>query len=299
MRYQYFICDVFTSRPFSGNPLAVIPQAKGLSDEQMQNIAREFNFSETTFVFPPRQRQTRQVRIFTPTREIPFAGHPNVGTAFVLAERGEFGPIDKPVKVVFEENAGPVPITIDRDDSGAICCEIKAPEPLRIGQTVSVSVVADVLNLLESDIVITTHQPQEASVGLEFLIVELASLHALQKAKVNLDLLKALASNGVTPDIHLYWRGDKNFDLRARMFAPLDGVPEDAATGSANCALMALLSHYDAALSGCYTWKISQGIEMNRPSTLLGRTEKVNGSVTGVWLSGNCVMISDGRLFLP
>ena len=86
MSYQYFICDVFTDEPFFGNPLAVIPRAEGLSDEQMQNIAREFNFSETTFVFPPRQGQTKQVRIFTPTREIPFAGHPNVGTAFVLAE---------------------------------------------------------------------------------------------------------------------------------------------------------------------------------------------------------------------
>ncbi len=299
MSYQYFICDVFTDEPFSGNPLAVIPRAEGLSDEQMQNIAREFNFSETTFVFPPRQGQTKQVRIFTPTREIPFAGHPNVGTAFVLAERGEFGPIDKPVKVVFEENAGPVPITIDRDDSGAICCEIKAPEALCIGKTVSVRVVADVLSLSESDIVITTHPPQEASVGLEFLVVELASLHALQKAQVNLALLKALAGDGITPDIHLYWRGDDNFDVRARMFAPLDGVPEDAATGSANCALIALLSHCDAALSKRCSWKISQGTEINRPSTLFGHTEKLNGSVTGVWLSGQCVMVSEGRLFLP
>ena len=299
MSYQYFICDVFTDEPFSGNPLAVIPRAEGLSDEQMQNIAREFNFSETTFVFPPRQGQTKQVRIFTPTREIPFAGHPNVGTAFVLAERGEFGPIDKPVKVVFEENAGPVPITIDRDDSGVICCELKAPEPLCIGKTVSVADMADILKLSETDIVTSTHPPQEASVGLEFLVVELASLHALQKAQVNLDLLKALASDGVTPDIHLYWRGDDNFDVTARMFAPLDGVPEDAATGSANCALIALLSHFDAALSKCYSWKISQGAEMNRPSKLLGRTEKLDGLVTGVWISGTSVMVSEGRLFLP
>ena len=298
MHYQYFICDVFTDQMFSGNLLAVVPDAQGLSDQQMQNIAREFNFSETTFVLPAKYGHTRQVRIFTPTREIPFAGHPNIGTAFVLAETEQFGRFDGPMEVVFEEIAGSVAIAIDRDDNGFIRCELKAPDTLWIGQTVSAEVIAAILNLSATDIITETHEPQEASVGLEFLFVEIASLQALQQAKINVDRLSALLRSGVSPDIHLYWRGSNDVDLRVRMFAPLDGVPEDAATGSANCALIALLSHYDNASSNTYSWCISQGIEMGRPSELFGRTEKQGGSVTGVWIAGNCVLISEGTLFL-
>ena len=111
MTYQFFICDVFTKHAFQGNQLAVLPEASGLSDEQMQQIAREFNFSETTFVFPPEQGQTKRVRIFTPTSEVPFAGHPNLGTAFTLYRNGYLGDAQPPLQVVFEEEAGLVPVT--------------------------------------------------------------------------------------------------------------------------------------------------------------------------------------------
>jgi len=114
MRYRYFICDVFTDIRFGGNQLAVLPEASGLSDGQMQQIAREFNFAESTFVLPPERGQTRRVRIFTPAREVPFAGHPNVGTAFALATAGLLGPIDGRMTVTFEELAGLVPVAIDR-----------------------------------------------------------------------------------------------------------------------------------------------------------------------------------------
>src|SRR5882672_1097586 len=120
MRYRYFTCDVFTDTRFGGNPLAVLPAALGLSDHQMQQVAREFNFSESTFVFPPEAGQTRKVRIFTPTMEVPFAGHPNIGTAFVLAAAGEFGPIDGAITVTFEEKAGLVPITIQKREGGRL-----------------------------------------------------------------------------------------------------------------------------------------------------------------------------------
>ena len=123
MRYRYFICDVFTATRFGGNQLAVLPAAAGLSDRRMQQIAREFNFSETTFVLPPEQGHTRRVRIFTPAAEVPFAGHPNVGTAFVLATLGELGPLDQPTRITFEEKAGLVPITVERRD-GLIRCEL-------------------------------------------------------------------------------------------------------------------------------------------------------------------------------
>ena len=118
---------MFTDVRFGGNPLAVLPNAEGLSTEQMQQIAREFNYSESTFVFPGGDRNTRRVRIFTPTQEVPFAGHPNIGTAFTLASMGEFGNIDTEIDVVFEEAAGAVPITIRRVDDNFLC-ELKAPE---------------------------------------------------------------------------------------------------------------------------------------------------------------------------
>src|SRR5881397_2689222 len=128
MRYRYFICDVFTDTRFGGNQLAVLPKADGLSDRQMQQIAREFNFSESTFVFPPRAGHTRHVRIFAPAAEIPFAGHPNVGTAFVLAAAGEFGEINSPHTVVFEEEAGLVSVTIHAAEGKIVSCELAAPQ---------------------------------------------------------------------------------------------------------------------------------------------------------------------------
>ena len=128
MEYKYFICDVFTKYKFSGNQLVVFPNAQGLSDWQMQSIAKEFNFSEATFVFPSEHGNTRKVRIYTPTTEVPFAGHPNIGTAFALANQGMFGDLNEGVNIVFEEEAGRVPIKIQKDDYGDIWCDLGAPE---------------------------------------------------------------------------------------------------------------------------------------------------------------------------
>ena len=147
MRYRYYICDVFTETRFGGNQLAVLPKAEGLSDQQMQQITREFNFSETAFVLPPEAGQTRRVRIFTPAREIPFAGHPNVGTAFVLASIGELGEIRESLEVTFEEGAGLVPITIREANGKITLCELTAPQPLSFGITVSARQVAAALSL--------------------------------------------------------------------------------------------------------------------------------------------------------
>ena len=141
MKYRFYTCDVFTDTRFGGNPLAVLPNAAGLSSHEMQQIAREFNYSESTFVLPGKSGHTRQVRIFTPTQEIPFAGHPNIGTAFILASIGELGSIDDETNIVFEEKAGLVPIKIRKID-GNIWCELKAPEALSIGQTIPIDLVA-------------------------------------------------------------------------------------------------------------------------------------------------------------
>ncbi|MGH8676069.1 MAG: PhzF family phenazine biosynthesis protein, partial [Burkholderiales bacterium] len=160
MKYHYYTCDVFTETRFGGNPLAVLPQADGLSDPQMQQIAREFNFSETTFVFPPKAGHTRHVRIFTPAREVPFAGHPNVGTAFVLASAGEFGPIGSALTVTFEEEAGLVPITIYAAQGKIARCELAAPQRVSLGKTIAAEVVAAAVSLAAEDIVTATHPPQ-------------------------------------------------------------------------------------------------------------------------------------------
>ncbi len=294
MRYRYYICDVFTETLFGGNPLAVLPDARGLGDEQMQRIAREFNFSESTFVFPPEEDGDRRVRIFTPKVEVPFAGHPNIGTAFVLAHSGELGGRDE---VVFEEAAGRVPVTVSRD-GGRIRCELAAPETLTLSEPASAELIAAALSLEPEDIVTETHLPQAASVGLPFVMAELPDTDTLARARINAEMFDVLADQGLPPDIHMYVHDDGEYDVRARMFAPLDGVPEDPATGSANCALAALLAHYAPEQSDDYGWRILQGAEMGRPSVLEARAEKRDGRVTGAWIGGETVAFAEGWLEL-
>src|SRR6476646_3807110 len=186
MKYRFYTCDVFAETRFGGNQLAVLPQAEGLSDEQMQQITREFNYSETSFVFPPEAGHTRKVRIFTPAREVPFAGHPNVGTAFVLASTGELGQIESFQTVTFKEKAGLVPISIQAVNGKVIFCELTAPEPFSLDQTVPAKLVATAVSLQVKDIVTQAHEPQVASAGLPFLFAEVKDLSALERARVNM-----------------------------------------------------------------------------------------------------------------
>jgi trans-2,3-dihydro-3-hydroxyanthranilate isomerase len=297
MRYRYFMCDVFTDTRFGGNQLAVLPSAEGLLDGQMQQIAREFNFSETTFVLPAEAGHAHRVRIFTPTRELPFAGHPNIGTAFVLATTGVFGESDAPLTITFEERAGLVPIAIHKRQGGRIWCELAAPRSTSLGRTFSVQSVALAVSLTVDDIITASHPPQVASVGLPFLLAELKDRSALERARPFIPGFEGLVAEGIEPpDVHLYTRTSDGFDIRARMFAPMDGILEDPATGSANCALVGLLSHYNEIANGTFSWRIAQGVEMGRPSVLDARTEKRDGIVVNVWIGGECVMISEGLI---
>jgi trans-2,3-dihydro-3-hydroxyanthranilate isomerase len=298
VKYRYYICDVFTDTRFGGNQLAVLPQADGLTTEQMQQIAREFNFSETSFVFPAKAGHTRHVRIFTPAREIPFAGHPNVGTAFVLAAIGEFGKIKSSATVTFEEDAGLVSITIQRSRGKIASCELTAPQSLSLGKTLPVELVADAISVDTNDIVTKVHGPQVGSVGLPFIIVQLKDRSVLERTRINMSGFEAIKAQGIMPDIYFYTRANDDFDIRARMFAPLSGVVEDPATGSANCALGGLLAHYNKKADGDFTWRIAQGVEMGRPSTLIARAEKRNGVVQATRIGGPSVMVSEGVLQL-
>ena len=162
VQYKYYICDVFTKKRFGGNPLAVLPEADGLTDKKMQQIASEFNFSESSFVFAPENGKTRKVRIFTPALELPFAGHPNIGTAFVLASSGAIGDFHESTEIIFEEKAGLVPILLRKFDDSSIWCELQAPEKLSIGKTVSAEDLASAISLDSSDIIVDTHPPQQA-----------------------------------------------------------------------------------------------------------------------------------------
>jgi len=296
VRLPFLTCDVFTGTRFGGNPLAVLPDARGLSPEQMQQVAREFNYSESTFVLPAERGGDRRVRIFTPAREVPFAGHPNVGTAFVLARIGQLAELGG--TVVFEEAAGDVPVEVTALGDGRFSCELRAPEPLSLGPALPVGAVARAVGLLPADVVSDRHPPRVASVGLEFVVIELHDRAALERARPDAAGLERLVAAGAaTPDVHLYVRtpGDpEGVDLRARMFAPFDGVPEDPATGSANAALAGLLATIDPAADGSFAWRIAQGVEMGRPSLLAARAEKRAGSVVGVWIGGESVLVSEG-----
>jgi trans-2,3-dihydro-3-hydroxyanthranilate isomerase len=298
MRYRFLTCDVFTDQRFGGNPLAVLPEAEGLTDSEMQQITREFNYSETTFVLPSTNGSTRKVRIFTPAKEIPFAGHPNVGTAFVLASLGELGAVGAETTVTFEEKAGTVPVVIRKQGPG-FRCVLSAPKPLSIGPTLDPAVVASALAVSPSEIVTATHPPQVASVGLEFVFAEVRNRGVLEKARLNMAGFDAIKAQGVHPDILFYTRAGESgdeFDIRARMFGPYDGVMEDPATGSANCALGAMLAGYDEKRDGTLTYRIAQGVEMGRPSTLFAEADKKAGNVVAARIGGDSVMVSEGQL---
>lgn len=302
MEYHYQTVDVFTETRFGGNPLAVIPDARGLSDAQMQQIAAEFHYSETTFVLPPEQpSSTARVRIFTPTSEVPFAGHPNVGTAYVLARQGAvFGhPVGAAMR--FEELAGPVDVQIVRDGDTVRATAITAPQRLSVGPAVAPEVVAACASLELADLAVGTHQPRLVSVGLPFAVVELASREALARARpssqhfVEAERVYSNPRGGFA--LFLYVPLDPaGTTLAARMFAPLDNVPEDPATGSASAALAAYRVALAAGQDQSARLTILQGEDMGRPSRIELAVRKVAGVVEEVVVRGACVPVMRGVL---
>jgi trans-2,3-dihydro-3-hydroxyanthranilate isomerase len=290
--YRFVTLDVFTATRFGGNPLAVFTDARGLSDAEMQALAREMNLSETTFVLPPDDpANTARVRIFTPAVEMPFAGHPNVGTGYVLAaERG--GGVLR-----FEEIAGLVEVRVARDAAGAVGdVTIAAPQPLTLGTEFTPVQVAGAAGLEPWDFVTENHRPLVASVGNPFAVAEVTP-DALTRAKP--DSGGMARADGIAPElagrfrIYLYARDGGT--IRARMFGGGLGVKEDAATGSAAAPLAALLLHLAGAERGA--WDIVQGVEMGRPSLL--RTTAARGP-DGIraTVGGGCVKVMEGAAFL-
>ena len=287
--YEFETVYVFTDRPFGGNPLAVFVDARGLADGEMQDIAREFNLSETTFVLPAKDpAHTAKVRIFTPASELGFAGHPNVGTALVLAGRM----LARPDRVMFEEKAGLVPIRFDW--SGAPQATLDAPLALRRRAEVPPALVAACVGLRAEQVLSHAHRPCIAGVGTDFVIAEV-SADALAAASPDTGAMREAARRfPVEPigfPVHLYVR--EGAVLRTRMFSPLSGIPEDPATGSANVALAALLLELSGEAEHRLT--IHQGVEMGRPSLLHAGAWRANDGVRA-WIGGGAVPVLRGKL---
>jgi trans-2,3-dihydro-3-hydroxyanthranilate isomerase len=298
--YEFVTVDVFTDQLFGGNPLAVLPDARGLTDAQMQAIAAEFNLSETTFVLPPQDpAHTAEVRIFTPRHELPFAGHPNVGTGYVLARRMAEGV----KRLVFEEQAGLVNVSLLHDAAGGVAgAAISAPRSLQIGIEIPVETIAACASLDVADIAETAHTPLVASVGTDFVIAELASMDALRRATPDLAAMRDAQHRQPSDEplplgLLLYVRQDGDATrLATRMFAPLGGIMEDPATGSANAALAALLTSLAPGDAVDLAFDIVQGVEMGRPSRILGRARKAAEGPVTAHVEGNCVPVMRGYI---
>jgi trans-2,3-dihydro-3-hydroxyanthranilate isomerase len=293
MRYRFLTCDVFTTRRFGGNQLAVLPEADGLDTAAMQRLAAEFNYSETTFVLPPADpANLARVRIFTPRFEMPFAGHPTVGTALALAWLGRTPPGGA---FVLEENAGPVPVQLATDAEGRLGAEFTAPAAATHSAPLDAAVLARSLRVEAGQIVTGGGLPCIASCGAPFSLVELASR----------DALAALAPGGIVAmpaadavGMFLFTRdgADGAADLHARMFAPDHGVQEDPATGSAAAALAGFLAGRPGLADGWHGWRIAQGVEMGRPSLIATRALRRGGQVAEVRVAGTAVPVAEGTI---
>ncbi len=292
--YDFVTLDVFTDRRFGGNQLAVFTDARGMTGEQMQALAGEMNLSETTFVLPADDpAHTARVRIFNRTAEMPFAGHPNVGTGFVLAELGR----DTAGVLVFEEIAGLVEVKVERDEAGQVTgAAIAAPQALSTGFNLTAEQIATCCMIEPADVITTRHPPIQASVGVDFVFAEVTP-QGLAKAGPNLTGSREVAATipevGDRLSIHLYARdGDK---LRVRMFAPLSGTFEDAATGSANATLAALLLSLDGGETAAF--EVTQGVEMGRPSQLHVTAHRAADGIRAT-VGGGCAPMFKGQVSL-
>jgi trans-2,3-dihydro-3-hydroxyanthranilate isomerase len=243
MQIPFVTVNVFTDRKFGGNPLAVVPDGSALTDAQMQAIAGEFNLAETTFVLPPQDpAHTAEVRIFTPRAELPFAGHPNIGTAFVLANENATQGRALTATMIFEEQAGLVRLSLLTEAAAVVGARLVPPQPLQRGEDVDTDIVAAACSLAATDIESGIHRPCVASCGNPLVFAELKTRAALARARPRAEMFtKHLPAERIT-GVLLYVHDRRDgFDLQVRMFAPLYGIPEDPATGSGNVALAGLL----------------------------------------------------------
>lgn len=303
IRYRFVTADVFTHRRYGGNPLAVVPHAAGLGDEAMLAIAREFNLSETVFVFPPAHpAHARRLRIFTPAEEIPFAGHPTVGAALVLATLGEISlEREGDTSIAFEEGVGVVPVRIRQESGVPAFAQLTAAQaPVTGPPPPGRAVLAELLSLDVGDLLGGMHAPQGVSCGLPFLIVPLRDRSAVGRARVRMERWEASLEHYWAPQILVYSRDAvaEDANVHARVFVPGLSVPEDPATGSAAVALGAYLAARESG-EGVFRYVVEQGLEMGRPSRLEVEAERAGRDITAVRVGGRAVLVMEGELTAP
>lgn len=303
MSRRYAILDVFTNTALAGNPLAVVLDSEGLSDAQMQKIAGEFNLSETVFVFPPHNPgQSASMRIFTPKVELPFAGHPTIGTAVLLAVE-RFGDIsgEQDAVVVLKQEIGPVRCAVILRENAAAFAEFDVPAlPQPAGPTQNVELIAAALDLEPSDIGFENHAPSRFKVGPAFNFVPVRDLDALSRAKPVTAMWKKGFGTEDHNDAYVYCRETRSHDsaFHARMFAPDMGITEDPATGSAAAAFAGVVKFYDGLTAGTHHIRIEQGFEMGRPSLIDLEIDVTNGDMHAIRIGGQATLVARGELFL-
>ena len=301
MNRRFQTLDVFTAKKFTGNPLAVVIDGEGLSTEQMQTIAAEFNLAETTFICPPENPANDAiVRIFTPKSELPFAGHPTVGTAIVIAERleGE-GPYSRLVNL--EEKVGLVPVRVTKEDGKPAYAQfINAKLPQERQGLPAIEAFSAALNVPAGQIGFDGHQIRMFDVGPSFVHLPVKSMEAVEQAEPD---LAAWRKAGFPPEmvgIYLYTRGgvEEGTHWHSRMFAPDQGIPEDPATGSAIAGFPGQLVASEDLSEGTHSWTIEQGYEMGRASQIYLETDIVNGAIAEIRVGGCAVPVMAGTLEL-
>jgi trans-2,3-dihydro-3-hydroxyanthranilate isomerase len=313
---RYVTADVFTGRQFGGNPLAVVLDARGLGGDEMLAVTREFNYSETAFVLPPERGGAARVRIFTPGGEVPFAGHPTVGTAHVLfatgaVDAGGVGPGGGEATVVLEEQVGDVPVRVRLGGPAApgglggrepTFAELTAAEPPSERDAPDAALLAEALSLAPGDLLGGDYAPRMASCGLPFVLVPVRDRAAVARARVRHDAWeRALPPGAWTRELMVFaldGAAGGGADVRARVFVPGLSVPEDPATGSANAALGGYLARRTPRLDGALRWTVEQGVEMGRPSLLHVSADKRGGEVAAVRVGGQAVVVSAGTMYL-
>lgn len=300
---KFYQANVFSGEPFGGNPVAVFPDAAGLTDDQLQQIAREMNLSETVFVFPPTdQAAVVKLRIFTPTQEIPFAGHPVLGTFFILAELGIISVKDPMTRVMQECNIGLFPVELHAEDGVVDWVVMTQPKPEFLGQveeTEDVYKVASALGLAKHVIADTKWPIEVVSTGLPVMIVPVRTLTAVRSirpdASAIIDVCRRFGANGIM--VFTTVTVEPSATVHARMFAPSIGILEDPATGSASGALGAYLVQ-NGVVDVAPTTEIAveQGYEIERPSRILVQVESDDDVIQAVKVGGQCVMVVEGTL---
>lgn len=297
MPHRFVIADVFTEHAFGGNQLAVLPDGRGISERAMQALAREFNFSETTYVLPPETPGTDfRLRIFTPANELPFAGHPTVGTASVLARLGLVPLHDGTGRVVFGENVGPVSVDLRVDDARAfarLSLEATVEEP---AERPAPHEVAAALSLPAEAV----REAWFASVGTPFCFACVTDREAVDRAQVD-GAAWSRCFAGAFSDAVFFFAGDVAAGGRfyARMFAPSFGIVEDPATGGAAATIAGSLANRLPEREGVFTWTIDQGVKMGRPSRLEASAEKRDGRAVRVMAGGSTVLVAEGSVTVP